>query len=124
MKKVFLGITILAISLIVIVTNYQTQKIGPNKLIGYWSPDVESSRLFFWKDVNGNLQIQEISCTSGDTINVIAFEITENKLFIRTIFKPLKWEVLSKFEMINDSTLNCVAYTDEGYAKITYNKTK
>jgi len=124
MKKVLLGIAILSIVLITIAVNRTPQKITPNKLIGYWSPDVESSRLFFWKDVKGNLQIQETSCTSGDPIDVIGFKITEDKLFIKTIFKPLKWEVLSEFEMINDSTLNCVAHTDEGYAKITYTKNK
>lgn len=124
MKKVFLGIALLSIILIIVAVNRPVQKITPNKLVGYWAPDVESSRLFFWKDEKGNLQIQETSCTSGDPIDVMGFKITEDKLFIKTIFKPLKWEVLSEFEMVNDSTLNCVAYTDEGYAKITYTKTK
>ena len=35
-------------------------KINTDDLIGYWKPDSASTQLFFWKDVNGELQVQEI----------------------------------------------------------------
>ena len=47
-------------------TIYSQNKINTDDLIGYWQPDEESTQLFFWKDCDGKLQIQEICGSTGE----------------------------------------------------------
>jgi hypothetical protein len=58
MKKVFF-ITLAALFSLNLFSqglNFK-QKINTDDLIGYWRPNEESSQLFFWKDINGKLQV-------------------------------------------------------------------
>jgi hypothetical protein len=124
MKKVFL---IIAITLFSLSTFSQglilEKKINTNNLIGYWEPDQESAQLFFWKDADGRLQVQEISGTSGEPIDIITLKIEGNSVFIKTIFIPNKWIVSSVYTFIDKQTLKCEV-TGDAEATIIYKKKK
>jgi hypothetical protein len=119
MKKVFLIIAITLFSLNV----FSQEKINTNDLIGYWQPDQESAELFFWKDVNGNLQTQEISSSSGLPIDLITLKINNNSVFIRTIFIPNNWVTENTYTFIDKNTLKCIV-TGNGNGTIIYKKVK
>lgn len=124
MKKVFL---IIAITLFSLNTFSQglilENKINTNNLIGYWEPDQESAQLFFWKDADGRLQVQEISGTSGEPIDIITLKIEGNSVFIKTIFIPNKWIVSSVYTFIDKQTLKCEV-TGDAETTIIYKKKK
>ena len=119
MKKVFLIIAITLFSL----STFSQEKINTNYLIGYWEPDQESAQLFFWKDADGKLQVQEISGTSGEPIDIITLKIENNSVFIKTIFIPNKWIVSSVYTFIDKQTLKCEV-TGDAEATIIYKKKK
>ena len=124
MKKVFL---IIAITLFSLNSFSQglilEKKINTNNLIGYWEPDQESAQLFFWKDADGKLQVQEISGTSGEPIDIITLKIENNSVFIKTIFIPNKWIVSSVYTFIDKQTLKCEV-TGDAETTIIYKKKK
>ena len=124
MKKVFL---IIAITLFSLNSFSQglilEKKINTNNLIGYWEPDQESAQLFFWKDTDGRLQVQEISGTSGEPIDIITLKIEGNSVFIKTIFIPNKWIVSSVYTFIDKQTLKCEV-TGDAETTIIYKKKK
>jgi hypothetical protein len=124
MKKVFLIAVIVIASVFVIFNLTNTKKINTNNLIGYWKPNEESSQLFFWKDNNGNIQVQEISGTSGEPIDVINFKIYDDYFLIKTIFKPNNWIANSEYTFVNDTTLSCIVKNSEGAAELIYTKIK
>jgi hypothetical protein len=124
MKKVFL-ILIVAVALAFVVFNLtNAKKIDENNLIGYWKPNEESSQLFFWKNNNGAIQVQEISGTDGEPIDIIDFKIYNNYFLVKTIFKPNNWTANSRYTFINDTTLNCIVTHPEGTTKLIYTKIK
>jgi hypothetical protein len=124
MKKVFL-ILVAGLTLTFVIFNLtNTKKIDTNNLIGYWKPNEESSQLFFWKDTNGKIQVQEISGTSGDPIDVINFKIYDNYFLVKTIFKPNNWIANSEYTFVNDTTLSCIVKNSEGAVKLIYTKIK
>lgn len=124
MKKVFLIAAIAVASVFVIFNLTNTKKINTNNLIGYWKPNEESSQLFFWKDNNGKIQVQEISGTSGDPIDVINFKIYDDYFLVKTIFKPNNWIASSEYTFVNDTTLSCIVKNSEGAAELIYTKIK
>jgi hypothetical protein len=124
MKKVFLIATIVVASVFVVFNLTNTKKVDTNNLIGYWEPNEESSQLFFWKDTNGKIQVQEISGTNGEPIDVIDFKIYDNHFLVKTIFKPNNWIANSKYTFVNDTTLNCIVDHPEGTTKLIYTKIK
>ena len=83
-------------------------QINTNDLIGYWEPNEESSQLFFWKDVDGRLQVQEISGTSGDPLDTISLRVNDNSVFIKAIYLPLNWVTECTYTFIDSKTLKCV----------------
>lgn len=119
MKKVFLIITIALFSL----NNFAQQKINIEDLIGYWQPSEESSQLFFWKDSNGELQVQEICGSTGEPIDLVRLKVNEDNLIIDTIFKPNQWVVRSKFTMVAPNKLVC-HISGDAEATINYTKIK
>lgn len=124
MKKVFLIIAITLFSLNLFSQGLILEKkINTNNLIGYWEPDQESAQLFFWKDADGRLQVQEISGTSGEPIDIITLKIEGNSVFIKTIFIPNKWIVSSVYTFIDKQTLKCEV-TGDAEATIIYKKKK
>jgi hypothetical protein len=104
MKKVFFIIGILLISLNV----FAQSKINTSDLIGYWQPSEESTQLFFWKDTKGVLQVQDISGTSGDPLDVMSFEIYKDSVFVKTIFVKNNWIVESTITLLDKTTLKRV----------------
>ena len=82
-------------------------KINPNVLIGYWQPDQTAGQLFFWKDVNGKLQVQEICGSTGEPIDLIRLKVNEYSLIIDTIFKPNEWVIKSEYFLTEPNTLLC-----------------
>ena len=120
MKKVFFIIGILLISLNV----FAQSKINTDNLIGYWRClDYEATELFFWKDVNGKLQVQEISSTSGRPLDTITFRIDENTFFLRTFFVPTNYVSENTFTFIDKNTLRCDIDAKHS-ARILYTKIK
>jgi hypothetical protein len=88
-------------------TVYCQNKINTDDLIGYWKPDEESSQLFFWKDIEGNLQVQEICGSTGEPIDLISLKINDDAVIARTIFIPNHWVVESKYTFNNKNSLVC-----------------
>ena len=116
------------ILVIVLVLAIQTASFGQNKintddLIGYWKPDIESAQVFFWKDINGKLQLQEISGSSGEPIDIISLRIKDDSIIARTIFIPNHWVTESNFSFVDKNTLVC-KITGDGEGTITYTKIK
>jgi hypothetical protein len=104
-------------------TVFCQEKINTDDLIGYWMPDEESSQLFFWKDINGKLQVQEISGTSGEPFDLITLTVNKDSVFIRTIFMQNNWVTENVFTFINKTTLKCVV-TGDGNGTLVFSKIK
>ncbi len=104
-------------------TVYSQDKINTDDLIGYWKPDEESSQLFFWKDVNGKLQVQEICGSTGEPIDLIRLKVTEYSVIIDTIFKQNEWVTKSEYFFTEPTTLKCIV-TGDTNATIFYTKIK
>ena len=82
MKNLFLVL----VGLLGVSTNvFCQEKINTDDLIGYWMPDEESTQLFFWKDVNGKLQMQEISGTNGEPLDLLDFRINSNSVYAKQL---------------------------------------
>lgn len=101
MKKVFLIITIALFSL----NAFAQKTINTDDLIGYWKANEKSTQLFFWKNIKGDLQVQEISEISGDSIDLVNLEINNDCLVIDTIFKPNGWTIKSVFTFVDQNNL-------------------
>lgn len=119
MKKVFLIIAITLFSSNV----FAQQKINIEDLIGYWKPDEELSELFFWKNAKNQLQVQEISSTSGRPIDLIVLEINDNSVFIKTIFVPNNWITENIYTFVDNNTLKRVI-TGDGQGTAIYRRVK
>ena len=104
-------------------TVFSQNKIYTDDLIGYWRPDQESSQLFFWKDCEGKLQVQEICGSTGEPIDLIRLKITEYSLIIDSIFKPNEWVTKSEYYFTEPTTLICHV-TGDTNATIYYTKIK
>ena len=116
MKKLLLG-TLLLLSTI------SFGQINTNDLIGYWQPSQKTSELFFWKDVDGKLQVQEISSITGDPLDTISLRVNDNSVFIRAIYLPLNWVTECTYTFIDAKTLKCVV-TGDGQGTLIYTKKK
>ena len=124
MKKVILIIAFLVFSFNSFSQGLSVkQKININNLIGYWQPGEESTQLFFWKDSNGKLQVQDICGSTGEPVKLIEFKVNKNSVYIKEIFVENNWITESTFTFINKTTLKRVV-TGSGNATITYTKTK
>lgn len=99
------------------------EKINIDDLIGYWKPDEESSQVFFWKDINGKLQLQEICGSTGEPIDIISLRIKDDTIIARSIFIPNHWVTEGRFTFKDKNTLVC-QITGDGEATITYTKIK
>ena len=119
MKKVIFIIAFLVFSLNVFSQN----KINTDDLVGYWAPSDNTTHLFFWKDANNELQMQEIIADSGELIDVIVLKVNENSVFVGTEFKPNEWLVESDYTFINKITLKCVV-TGDANETVYYTKIK
>lgn len=119
MKKVFLVIAIALFSLNI----FSQQKINPNDLIGYWRPSEETTQLFFWKDLSGDLQMQEICGSTGEPLDLLTLRVEETYIFASTVFKVNSWLTNCTYTLINKSTLKCVI-TGSGQGTVYYTKIK
>jgi len=127
MKKVLLIITVLILSVFTLssfIKKNQDRKIKEKYLIGYWTPDIESSQLFFWKDRHGKMQVQEIADGEGIPLEVLDFKINKTNVFIKTFFKNNNWTAESVYTLIDDNTLKCTGINNEGNFTIIYTKVK
>ena len=102
---------------------YSQEKFNTDELIGYWMPDEESTQLFFWKDVNGKLQMQEISGTNGEPIDLLDLRVNRNSVYAKTTYSKLNWVTENTFTLIDKETLQCVT-TGVGTGTIIYRKAK
>lgn len=124
MKKLFLIVAVVLFNLTSFSqVSFIKEKINTDDLIGYWQPDQESVQLFFWKDTLGKLQMQEISGTSGNPLDILSFKINENSVYAKTIFESTMWTTENVFTFINKTTLKCVV-TGDGFGTIIYKKIK
>ena len=119
MKKVFLIIVFALLSFNI----FAQKKINIDDLIGYWKPDEELSELFFWKNTEGKLQTQEISSTSGRSIDLIELQINTSFILIKTIFVPNNWITENTYTLINSNTLERIT-TGSGHGVTIYRKVK
>ena len=120
MKNLFLVLVCLFGTL---TTAYSQEKIITDDLIGYWMPDEESTQLFFWKDVNGELQMQEISGTSGEPLDLLVLQVNSNSVYAKTTYPKSNWVTENTFTFIDKETLQCVT-TGAGTGTIIYRKAR
>lgn len=118
MRNLFLVLTLVFSSFI-----FGQTKIKTNDLIGYWKPDIETTQLFFWKDTKGNLQMQEISGTSGKPLDLITLRVDTNSIFVKTTFAPNDFTTENTFLLKDENTLICIISDDDNTA-IVYKKIK
>jgi hypothetical protein len=98
--------------------------INTDDLIGYWRClDLEATELFFWKDVTGKLQVQELSSTTGEPLDVITFRMDEDAIFMRTFFTPTNFASECIYTSIDNKTLKC-ELIGEVDAPLIYKKVK
>jgi hypothetical protein len=91
-----------------IQTTVFCQAINADNLIGYWRClDEEATELFFWKDIDCKLQVQEVSSTSGQPLDLVTFRIDEDCIFMRTFFTPTNYASECVFTFIDKKTLKC-----------------
>ena len=119
MKKVFFIATSLFFSLSVL----SQKKLNTDELIGYWQPSEESTQLFFWKDVNGFLQVQEISGTSGRPIHVNSLNVRQDSVLVKETFLYNNWKTENVYTLVDKKTLSCVV-TGDSNCTLIYNKIK
>jgi hypothetical protein len=119
MKKVFFIATSLFFSLSVL----SQEKLNTDDLIGYWQPSEESTQLFFWKDVNGFLQVQEISGTSGRPIHINSLSVRRDSVIVEETFLYNNWKTKNVYTLVDNKTLSCVV-TGDSNCTLIYNKIK
>ncbi len=120
MKNLFF---VIALVLAIQTTVFSQNKINTDDLIGYWKPNEESSQVFFWKDINGKLQLQEICGSTGEPIDLISLKIKDDTIITRSIFIANHWVTEGRFTFKDKNTLVC-KITGDGEATITYTKIK
>ena len=120
MKNLFLVFVCLFVAS---TTAFCQEKINTDDFIGYRVPDEESSQLFFWKDVNGELQMQEISGTNGEPIDLLVLRINSNSVYAKTNYSKSNWVTENTFTFIDKETLQCVT-TGVGTGTIIYRKAR
>ncbi len=117
--------TIFIISLLVISLNVVAQeKINTKDLIGYWVPNQNTSQMFFWKDANDVLQVQEIDSKTIDAFDTESFKVYDDHVSIKTIFKETNWAAESTYTFIDKKTMRCVTINENGASIIIYTKIK
>ena len=89
-------------------TVFSQNCINTDDLIGYWRClDIEATELFFWKDVTGKLQVQELSSTTGEPLDIITFKMDEDAIFMRTFFEPTNFASECIYTSIDNKSLKC-----------------
>jgi hypothetical protein len=120
MKNLFF---VIAFVLAIQTTVFSQNKINTDDLIGYWKPNEESSQVFFWKDINGKLQLQEICGSTGEPIDLISLKIKDDIIIARTIFIPNHWVTEGRYIFKDKNTLVC-KITGDAETTITYTRIK
>jgi hypothetical protein len=107
--------------------NINAQKdLNTDELIGWWMPDQDSAQLFFWKDVKGNLQVQQISNVSGSPLVLRDFRVNLESVFIKSTLPETNYTTLNYFVFIDKLNLECEStdVSTKVTKKITYSKIK
>ena len=120
MKNLFLVFVCLFFSS---TTAFCQEKINTDNLIGYWQPNEESAQVFFWKDVNGKLQLQEICGSTGEAIDTLSLVIKDNIVIAKSIYIPNHWVTESRYAFKDKNTLVC-EITGDGEGTIIFTKVK
>lgn len=126
MKKVLFIVAVTLVSSTLFAQELDSlgiKKININNLVGYWKPNEQATQLFFWKDDKDNLQMQEISETSGDALDLISLKIKNNKVIVVTTFAPNNYTVESIYSFLDEKTLVCIMQGETNSALI-YKKVK
>ena len=116
--------SLLVIALLMLAVNvFAQEKLNTDNLIGYWKANEESTQLFFWKDVNEELQMQEISTTSGSPLDLLSLQVNLDSIIVKTIFLESNWVTESTYTFIDSNTLECII-TGDGTGTVVYKKVK
>ena len=99
------------------------ESINTDELIGYWMPEKTAGQLFFWKDVNGELQVQEISGTNGEPFVVRDFRINEESIYVKLLLPETNITTKNYFTLIDNKTLKCEV-TGDWTGTLIYSKIK
>ena len=120
MKKVIFIIAFLVFSLNIIAQ----EKINTNDLVGYWIPNQNTSQMFFWKDVNNVLRVQEIDSSTPDAYRTENFQVYDTCIVIKTVFKETNWVAESTYTLVDREILKCVVANIGGESTVMYTKIK
>jgi hypothetical protein len=127
MKNVFLTLGVLFFSL----CSFSQEKIDADYLIGWWMPDKDYCDMFFWKDINGNLKVQQIDNLNGEPHVLGDFEINDESMFIRSVlFSKNSSDIKDSttfsniFTIIDDLTMQCVTtdFRNKEVTVMTYSR--
>jgi hypothetical protein len=130
MKKLFLTIGIFVFS--ASFSNcYSQENIDADYLIGWWMPNKDYCDMFFWKDINGTLKVQQIDNVNGKPYVLGDFEIKDESMFIRsTLFLNDSANIEDSttfsniFTIIDDLTMQCITtdFRNQEVTLITYSR--
>jgi hypothetical protein len=99
MRNLFI-ITALALSLF-----SNAQKMSKEFLKGEWTSNEQATEILFSFTDKKEFIIQAVSSTSGIPLDVISYQIVDNNIYIKTVFKKNNFESISKFVIVNEDTM-------------------
>lgn len=104
-------------------------EFNENSLIGFWQTKSSSTHMFFWKDTQGELKVQEVGNEDGGVYDSAIYFTEDNKLRIVSVNPVSKLEdyVESEYYLLNEDTLICRTVAKPGEEEddfIVYKKIK
>ena len=104
---------LLVLITILLTTNFvNAQKIDLKNFIGLWSSESTTTRLVFFKDINGNLQLVEWATDSGEEMEITDLSLIDNKIKTTERFKSTDYETTNEYILKDENTLKNIISGD------------
>lgn len=116
MKKIFLTIGIFVFSASVLAQ----AEVNSDELVGWWGSESKTRcQLFFWKDINGELQLQEISCKKNEWLVIRDYGFLGKSVYMRSSpNKHVGKVTYSQYTSLDHNSIYCES-TDETTEEVT-----
>ena len=108
---------ILLVLVVLLASNLHAQKksnvkstFDYSKFEGLWYNE-NATTLFVWKEKN-EYKAAEFSTYSGKPLDIIAFSMQDNRMYIESIFKPNSFYTLSEYTYLDNDTLSVIISGD------------
>lgn len=97
------------------------QKMTPEFLEGKWTSNGECSEMEFLLD-NNNLNISETYISSNDSLKVINYKISNNNLFVETIFEYNNFKAYSRYVILDENTMMAYINNEIENSQVLYKR--